>query len=183
MSTEDKPIRGFVFACTNKSEKECFERNLMGATKIYGPVVIRIRKGDLLFLVNLTSNVLFGVFEAVSNGGFNLQPEAWNGKYPYQVKYKTLGNVIKVKNGKRILQKFSIKRNTPLYGKKLLNFLDVFTPKQTSLDASINPAENYTINLILEKRRKIEERMSEVDIEEEIPLIEATTFWDFPRQS
>ncbi|OYT45612.1 DNA methylase [Candidatus Bathyarchaeota archaeon ex4484_40] len=44
-------------------------------------------------------------------------------------------------------------------------------------------ASNNTYRLILEIQRKIKERINEVDIEEEIPLIEATTFWDFPRQS
>jgi len=64
---EEHPIRGFIFTCTNKSEKECFERNLFGTDKVYGPVVIRIRKGDLLFLHNLDLDVLWGVFKAVSN--------------------------------------------------------------------------------------------------------------------
>jgi len=27
--TDDKPIRGFVFTCSNKTEQECFEKLLM----------------------------------------------------------------------------------------------------------------------------------------------------------
>lgn len=182
-SKQEPLIRGFIFACTYRSLKECFERKLIGTTRVYGPIVIRIRAGDLLFLNDLNSDVLYGVLKAVSDGGFNLQPEAWNGRYPYQVRFKILGDVIKIGNARNILRKFGIKRSTPLYGKKLLNFLDLFLPKQTLLDTSIRLANNSSSRLILEEKRKVQERINEVDIEEEIPLIEATTFWDFPKQS
>ena len=81
-------IRGFLFACTEKTEAECFDRSLFGADRVYAPIVIRIRKGDLLFLNNLNTNTLYGVFKAVSDGCMNLQPDAWDGKYPYQVKWR-----------------------------------------------------------------------------------------------
>ncbi|MEM4353507.1 MAG: DNA methyltransferase [Candidatus Caldarchaeum sp.] len=176
-------IRGFFFTCTDKSEEECFKRRLMGTTKVYGPVVIRIRKGDLLFLINLSSNVLYGIFKAVSDGGFNLQPEAWKGRYPYQVRFEILGEIMKINDAKKIQQRFGIKRNTPLYGKKLLDFIDLFLAKPTLLNASMGLMKNDTIRLIMEEKKKIQERINEVDVEDEIPLVEATTFWDFPRQS
>jgi len=65
---KEQPIRGFIFACTNKTEGECFERLLFGAQKTYAPIVFRIRKGDLLFLNNLDTDILYGVFKAVSAG-------------------------------------------------------------------------------------------------------------------
>jgi DNA modification methylase len=176
-------IHGFIFACTDKTERECFERSLFGTEKVYGPIVIRIRKGDLLFLNNLDSNSLYGVFKAVSDGDFNIQPDAWGGKYPYQVKVKVLGEKIRVKKAKKILNKFKIKRNTPLYGKKLIDFLDLFIPHPTLLDTTPKLQENETIHLISEQKEKIKKRINEVDIEEEIPPIEATTLWDFPKQN
>jgi len=175
-------IRGFIFVSTRKTEAECFERMLFGTEKFYGPIVIRIRKGDLLFLNNLDTNTLSGAFKAVSDGVFNIQREAWNGKYPYQVKVKALGERIVLKNAKKILNDFEIKRNTPLFGKKLMNFLDFFIP-QSTLFSKPKPQGNETIRLILEEKEKIRKRINEVDIEEAIPLIEATTFWDFPKQS
>lgn len=176
-------IRGFIFACTYKTRKECLERKLIGTNRVYGPIVIRIRKGDLLFLNDLSSDVLYGVFKATSDGGFNLEPEAWNGRYPYQVKFEVLGDVIKIGHAKSVLYKFGIKRNTPLYGKKLADFLDIFLPQPTLLNVPAKLASNNPSRLILEEKRKIQKRIDEVDVEEEIPLIEATTFWDFPRQS
>jgi len=54
--------RGFLFACTINTEEECFNRKLLATEKAYGPIVIRIRKGDLLFLNNVDTDVIYGVF-------------------------------------------------------------------------------------------------------------------------
>jgi len=103
-TTDDKPIRGFIFTCSNKTESECFERLLFGTDRIYGPVVIRVRKDDLLFLVNMDTDTLYGVFKAVSDGGFKIVPEAWKGRYPYQVRVKILGEIIKIPHADKILK-------------------------------------------------------------------------------
>ena len=177
---KDEPIRGFIFACTEKTEGECFERMLFGVGKLYRPIVIRIRKGDLLFLNNIDTDTLYGVFKAVSDGDLNIQPDAWNGRYPYQVKAELLGEKIALKNSKRTLNKFKIERNTPIFGKKLIDFLDLFMSKPSLFDTKSGSKQSKLINLTKEKiRRKIDE----VDIAEEITLIEATTLWDFPKQS
>jgi len=181
-TSDDKPIRGFIFTCSNKTESECFKRLLFGTDRIYGPVVIRIRKDDLLFLVNIDTDVLYGVFKAISVGGFKIMPEAWKGRYPYQVKFKVIGELLKLKHAKKILKKFEIKRNTPLHGRKLLDFLDLFIPNTTLLD-SIEPKNNETIGLIQKEKEKVKKYLNEKDIEDEIPLIESTTFWDFPKQN
>ncbi|MBO8152423.1 MAG: methyltransferase domain-containing protein [Candidatus Marinimicrobia bacterium] len=180
-TTDNKPIQGFIFTCSDKTESECFERSLFGTDRIYGPVVIRIRKDDLLFLVNIDTDTLYGVFKAVSDGGFKIVPEAWEGRYPYQVKVKILGEVIEIPQAKKILKKFKVRRNTPLYRKKLLDFLNLFVLNMTLLN-NLNEKGNETIHLILEEE-KVKKHINERYIEEEIPIIESTTFWDFPRQS
>jgi len=179
---EEQLIRGFIFACTKKTEAECLHRLLFGTDRVYGPIVIRIRKGDLLFLNNMDLNVIYGVFKAISDGGFKIEPYAWKGRYPYQVKVKPLGQIIKLNDANKLLNKFEIKRNTPLFGRKLLDFLDLFIPQPTLLN-KVKLAKDETIHLILQEKEKIREKINERDIEDEIPLIESTTFWDFPRQS
>jgi len=179
---ENKPIRGFIFTCSNKTEKECLDRLLFGTDRIYGPVVIRIRKGDLLFLVNVDTDILYGIFKAASDGGFKIIPDAWKGRYPYQVKAEPLGQIIKLAQASKILKKFGIKRNTPLYGEKLLDFLDIFIPKPTLMENLTK--ENPDITFIIQREKeRIKKHIKVVDIEDEIPIIESTTFWDFPRQS
>ena len=179
----EPPIRGFIFACTDDTEEECLTRMLFGTDRVYGPVVIRVRRGDLLFLNNMDSDRIYGVFKAVSDGGFKIQPEAWGGKYPYQVEVEILGDIIELDNAKQILRRFKIKRNTPLYGKKLLQFLDLFLQKITQKSRENSEKPNKTYSLIAEEKKKIRRRMGEVDIMDEIPIIEATTLWDFPTQS
>lgn len=182
-ANEDRPIRGFVFACGKKTEAECFDRLLFGSDRVFGPVVIRIRNGDLLFLHNLETDVLYGVFEASSDGNLNIQKDAWKGRYPYQVKVKSLGERTTIKNAKGILRKFEFKRSTPMFGKRLIEFLRLFIPNTTLLQTKMDLEEQSTAKLILEKVEKIKRKVDEVDIEPEIPQIEATTLWDFPRQS
>jgi len=179
---EEQLIRGFVFACTKETEAECLSRLLFGTDRVYGPIVIRIRKGDLIFLNNIDTNVLYGVFKAASDGGFNIQPEAFGGHYPYQVKVRILGQLVKINGADEILKKFELKRNTPLLGRKLLEFLDLFIPQPTLLHSE-NSVDSETVKLIMQEKEKIKKRIDERDIEDEIPLIEPTTLWDFPRQS
>jgi hypothetical protein len=62
-------VKGQVFASTNKSQEECFKRQLFGTSKLYGAAAFRVQKGDFLFLLNLDSYVLYGVFKAVSDAG------------------------------------------------------------------------------------------------------------------
>lgn len=131
---KEQLIRGFLFACTEKTQDECFKRLLFGADKAYAPIVIRVREGDLLFLNNLNTNVIYGVFRAVSNGKLDTQSDAWNGKYPYQVKVELLGEKIALPNSKKILNNFKIKRNTPIFGKKLIDFLNSFVSEPNLLN-------------------------------------------------
>lgn len=176
-------VRGFIFACGESTEAECLTRMLFGTDRTYGPVVIRIREGDLLFLNNLDTDNLQGVFRATTDGGFNIEPKAWKGRYPYQVRVESLGSQITIDNAARILKRFGITRNTPLHSKRLVALLDLFSesPSLTDLMADFDAMESR--RLILEEKERINNWSGPIDIDEEIPILEATTFWDFPRQS
>ena len=126
--------RGFLFACTNKSEGECLGRSLFATEKFYGPVVIRIRKGDILFLNNIDTDVLYGAFKAVSDGGLDIEKSAFNGRYRYQVKVEPLGGTIDLGKARRVLDKFGLKRNSPVFKEKLLGLLDTFKSEAQKID-------------------------------------------------
>ncbi|MBS7614524.1 hypothetical protein KEJ18_02165 [Candidatus Bathyarchaeota archaeon] len=179
MSDSIELKRGFLFACTNKTEKECFERLLFGAERTYGPVVIRIRKGDLLFLNNLSTDVLIGIFQATSNGKYNIKPDAWNGKYPYQVNVEVLGKTMVLENARKILKKIGMGRYTILSGKKLIKLLDYFMPNNLIFNITQNLNELEPFHTILAEREKYRKNKY-VEPIYEVPPIEATTFWDFP---
>jgi len=184
LKNEEKSLtRGFLFACTSTTEEECFKRMLFATEKAYGPIVIRIRKGDLLFLNNIDTDVMYGVFRAVSGSILNLEPGVFNKKYPYQVRIECLGDKIKVNNAKKILHKLGVKRNKPLFKSRLAELLNIFVNSLSEIDSVRSAQDSISRKLISEQIADITNGTAEVDIEEEIPLIEATTFWDFPRQS
>ena len=182
--------RGYVFACTNASQKECFERKLFGTSKLYGAAAMRVKKGDFLFLLNLNSDLLYGVFKAVTDGEFNIMPEAWNGAYPYQVKVEPIGEIVPLKDAKKLLKKLGVDRAS-LIGKAIvLKILDLYRP------ASVPMNEWYRFLTQTEESAGLSvspepkswqlfgqiEKAKEEDIEE-IPQLQATTLWDFPKQS
>jgi len=185
MNEKDKTqlIRGFIFACTEKSEAECLERSLFATDKVYGPIVARIREGDLLFLNNMDTDMLHGVFQAVSNGTTNIEPAAFGGRYPYQVKVKSLGEARALGAASRVLQRMGIKRNTPIFKGKLIALLKEFLHAYEQGESLQNVQNVVSEEAIAGLMQMISNDRQPIDIEEEIPLIESTTFWDFPRQS
>jgi len=180
---QEQLIRGFLFACTKKTEDDCLNRLLFGTDRVYAPIVIRVRKGDLLFLNNLDTDILYGVFRAVSDGKLDIQPDAWNGKYPYQVKVDVVGEKTSLENARKNLKKLGIKRKMPIVGKKLINLLELYAPNPLLMNSETELEGNKLTPLLREYKEKIKRRINERDIEDEIPLTEATTLWDFPRQS
>jgi hypothetical protein len=66
---------------------------LFATSRVYGENVLKIKRGDLLFLLNLDTNTLYGTFLAQSQGAKNIAPEAWKSRYPYQVEVSRNGTV------------------------------------------------------------------------------------------
>jgi len=54
----DRLVRGFLFACTKDTESKCLNNLLFATDKVYAPITIRVRTGDLLFLNNLDTDTL-----------------------------------------------------------------------------------------------------------------------------
>ena len=181
--TKERLIRGFLFACTNKSEAECLDELVFATEKFYGPVVIRIRRGDLLFLNNINTDTMYGVFKAATNGRINIKQDAFNGRYPYQVKAKPIGETVALPKAKSLISNLNVNRYTPIYGEKLIEFINALTitPGQLNLQGD---KEAPIINKpLLRQINRIRDSHAEIDIEDGVPPVEATTFWDFPKQS
>ena len=183
-------VKGQVFACTNKSQEECFKRLLFGTNKLYGAAAIRVKKGDFLFLLNLNSDVLYGVFRASEDAKMNIAPEAWNGKYPYQVKVEPIEKIIPLKNGKKLLKKLRIKRSSPINKTATARLLELYRPETVPMNEWFQTLFKEQITTKLEMSNKLRgwqllgaiKKLDE-EPDEELPLLEATTLWDFPKQS
>ena len=83
-----RPPNGYVFLCSNWTEKECLEKKLFGSPKSHGDRVSQVKKGDILFLFNYRKNRLHGVFEAVADGMMDVEPYAFDGSFPAQVRVR-----------------------------------------------------------------------------------------------
>lgn len=155
----------------------------------YAPAAMRVRKADFLFLFNLDSDVLFGVFKAASDAKMNIQQEAWKGKYPYQVKAQPIGKIRPLENARKLLRVLGIKRSSPMNGKVTVKLLELYRSENLQMDEWFKfllETENAVLDVSREpKSWELLGDVKQVRMEpdEELPTLEATTLWDFPRQS
>jgi DNA modification methylase len=180
----DEKVNAHIFVCTNKTEQECLQRMLFGTSKLYADDALAVKSGDLLFLLNVNSNVLYGIFRARSDGRKNIVPEAWRGKYPYQVEVEPIGNIQTLEKAKDMLKKLGIEWHKPLDSSMTKRLLTIFPP-QTSKNKQ---AENNLWGPLSPEKVQIKQNdaikcKTLNKLEEEKPPLEATTLWDYPRQS
>jgi DNA modification methylase len=150
---------------------------------------MKVKQGYFLFLFDLDAELLYGVFRASSDAGLNLQPEAWKGKYPYQVEVKPLGKIIPLEKAKKLLKKLGIKRHSPIGKKALIKLLELYRPENLSIekwfDLLSKDEKSIPLEISAKKSWEFLGDVKSIDAkpEEELPMLEATTLWDFPRQN
>ncbi|KAG2710063.1 hypothetical protein I3843_04G007600 [Carya illinoinensis] len=95
MLPRNEVLGGFIFVCNNETMQEDLRRQLFGLPQKYKDSVRAITPGLPLFLYNYTAHQLHGVFQAVSFGGSNIDPTAWEDKkckgesrFPAQVRIR-----------------------------------------------------------------------------------------------
>lgn len=94
----------FVFECSDETYLSCIEKNVFGSNL---PWPLQVAKGDYCLLHHYGAGALFALWQASSNGGKNLVPKAWGGRFPYQVKVALLSPTI-VEVPKEILTEFQV---------------------------------------------------------------------------
>ena len=105
--------RCFIMLCKDKTEKECLDRKLFGDVGWRLQYLREIKTGDIGFLWNLSKDELIGIFKAVSEPQLNIEPDAWGGKFPAQVRVELIDGVEqRVPRAQSILKKIGIKMNT-----------------------------------------------------------------------
>ncbi|MFL6310381.1 MAG: DNA methyltransferase [Nitrososphaera sp.] len=158
MQNEAQASEGYIFACTNKSERECFDRMLFATSHVYGENVLKIKKGHVIFLLNIDRDRLYGTFLARSDGAKDIVPEAWDGRYPYQVQVILNGKIRSIEGAKKILSTAGIGWHD-LLNEDLTQLLSKYIENP---DGSLKIA-----------RKNIESKLR----------LETTTLWDQPRQN
>ncbi|TKY49411.1 B2 protein [Spatholobus suberectus] len=87
------PEYGAIFMSNRSTFKECLEKRLLGLPAPFSSFVRSVKAGMILFLFEFEERKLYGVFEAISDGGMNIVPHAYissGRKFPAQVKFTTI---------------------------------------------------------------------------------------------
>ena len=89
-SSGDRSHRnGMVFICDPTTEDECLSRRLLGLPKSQASLLSKLSGSSLLFLFNVRTRKLLGVFQPDGAAGLELEPSAFggDGRFPVQVRF------------------------------------------------------------------------------------------------
>lgn len=141
---------GVIFMCNKITKEICFRYGLFALPAVQLKLVQRIVPGTKLFLFVLESRELYGIFEASSNGGFNLEPRAFGPSFPSQVRFR-IGRPCRPlmeKDFKKAIEDNYYQHNkfkNELSSQQVLNLLQLFCP-EAFLEEKEQKHENLMLN-------------------------------------
>ena len=80
---------GLVFICDPTTENECLSRRLLGLPKSQTSLLSKLGESSLLFLFNVRSRRMLGIFKPNGAAGMEIEPNAFGGggRFPVQVRF------------------------------------------------------------------------------------------------
>ncbi|RLM58776.1 hypothetical protein C2845_PM18G08690 [Panicum miliaceum] len=95
-STAAASPAGFIFMCSGATKSDCYRHRVLGLPRGRLEAVSRIQHGAALFLYDFDTKHLYGPYHADSDGGVDLVPGAFRGRFPAQVKFMIDGDFMPV---------------------------------------------------------------------------------------
>jgi len=94
---------GYIFLCRNATQIECLEKRVFGLSeRALEGMQTAITDATQIYLLNMHSGALIGTFQPVGMPGLNLDPEAFEGGFPAQVKVMPIAQLTCVKINQKL---------------------------------------------------------------------------------
>lgn len=89
-----KDSMGMIFMCSSKTKQDCYRYKVLGLPAAKKDMVAKIYKGMRLFLFDVDLKLLYGIYKAAEQGGYNIEPKAFKSAFPSQVRFSVIDDCL-----------------------------------------------------------------------------------------